>query len=81
MKKLTLSTKLWLILALMWLGLLSLGGWSAWNTRSTMMQDRRESIRTNVEIADTVIKGFAARAAGGELTLPEAKNQAIAAVA
>ncbi|MDB5774023.1 MAG: hypothetical protein JWP38_156 [Herbaspirillum sp.] len=81
MKTLTLSTKLWLILALMWLGLLSLGGWSAWNTRSTMMHDRREAIRTNVEIADTVIKDFAARAASGELSLPEAKKQAIAAVA
>ncbi|MDB5991157.1 MAG: hypothetical protein JWQ10_2560 [Herbaspirillum sp.] len=81
MKNSKLSTKLWLILALMWLGLLSLGGWSAWNMRSTLMADRKESVRANIEIAETVIKSYAARAADGEFTLPEAKKQALAAVA
>jgi methyl-accepting chemotaxis protein len=80
MKNMRLSAKLWLILALMWLGLLTLGGWSAWHTRNVMMDERKAALKSNVELAETLIKDYAAQAARGELTLEAAQQQAKARI-
>ena len=78
MKNLTLGGKLYLILVLMWVGLVSFGVWSAWNTRSILTEERRTKLRANVEIAESVVKGYAARVDSGELTVAEAQKRAIA---
>ncbi|MDB5774755.1 MAG: hypothetical protein JWP38_888 [Herbaspirillum sp.] len=80
MKNLRLSAKLWLILALMWLGLVMLGAWSVWNARSVMLQERRIALKSEVEIGETVLHEYAAKVARGELALPEAQKQAKAAL-
>jgi methyl-accepting chemotaxis protein len=80
MKNLRLSAKLWLILALMWLGLVMLGAWSVWNARSVMLQERRIALKSEVEIGETVLQEYAAKVARGELALPEAQKQAKAAL-
>ena len=76
MKNMSLGRRLWLVVALMWLGLLLLGGWSAWNTRSMMLQERREAIRSEVEIAESVIKSYAAQVSSNELSLADAQKAA-----
>ena len=76
MKNLTVGRRLGLILALMWLGLLLLGGWSAWNTRQVMLHERRDALRSAVEIADSLLKDYAARVDKGELSVEEAQKQA-----
>ncbi|HEY4318225.1 MAG TPA: cache domain-containing protein, partial [Herbaspirillum sp.] len=75
MKNLSVGRRLGLILALMWLGLLMLGGWSAWNTRQVMLHERRELLKTNVEIAESILKDYAAQASRGELSKEDAQKQ------
>jgi methyl-accepting chemotaxis protein len=76
MKNLSLGRRLWLIVALMWLGLLMLGGWSAWNTRNVMLHERKESLRSAIDIANSLIKDYAAQVSKGDLTLAEAQKLA-----
>jgi methyl-accepting chemotaxis protein len=76
MKNLGLSAKLWLILGLMWLGLLTLGGWSAWNMRDVMLEDRRFVLKSNVESAASIVKDYEARVGRGELTKEAAQQEA-----
>ena len=75
MKNLGLGAKLWLILGLMWLGLLTLGGWSAWNMRSVMLEERRAALKSNVQIAASLIKDYEARAQKGEMTKEAAQQE------
>ncbi|RXZ38200.1 hypothetical protein D9O50_01225 [Oxalobacteraceae bacterium CAVE-383] len=75
MKNLTVGRKLALILALMWLGLLMLGGWSAWNTRVVMLHERKDALRADIEIADSLLKNYAEQVSKGELTVDEAQKQ------
>ncbi|MDB5774946.1 MAG: hypothetical protein JWP38_1079, partial [Herbaspirillum sp.] len=76
MKNLSLGRKLWLILALMWLGLLLLGSWSAWNTRGVMLHERKTALRSSIEAAQSLIKDYAKQVEQGKLTLEEAQKQA-----
>ncbi|HEY4317825.1 MAG TPA: cache domain-containing protein, partial [Herbaspirillum sp.] len=75
MKNLGLSAKLWLILGLMWLGLLTLGGWSAWNTRNVMLEERKAMLKSNVQIASSIVKDYEARAKRGEMTTEAAQQE------
>ncbi|RUN88493.1 methyl-accepting chemotaxis protein [Pandoraea apista] len=78
MKQLSLKAKLWSALALMWLGLLILGGWAAWHERGTMMSERRTAVENVVTSADGIVRDYAAQAAAGKISLDEAKQQAMA---
>jgi methyl-accepting chemotaxis protein len=75
MKNLSVGRKLGLILGLMWLGLLVLGGWSAWNTRQMMLHERKEALRADIEIGESLLKDYAAQVSRGELPLEEAQKQ------
>ncbi|VVE29449.1 membrane protein [Pandoraea morbifera] len=78
MMQLSLKAKLWSALALMWLGLLILGGWAAWHERDTMMTERRASVENIVTSADGIVRDYAAQAAAGKISVDEAKQQAMA---
>ncbi|VVE66212.1 membrane protein [Pandoraea anapnoica] len=78
MMQLSLKAKLWSALALMWLGLLILGGWAAFHERSTMMSERRAAVENVVTSADGILRDYAAQAAAGKITVEEAKQQAMA---
>ncbi|VVE70562.1 membrane protein [Pandoraea captiosa] len=78
MKQLSLKAKLWSALALMWLGLLILGGWAAWHERGTMMSERRAAVENVVSSADGIVRDYAAQAAAGKISVDEAKQQAMA---
>jgi len=78
MKQLSLKAKLWSALALMWLGLLILGGWAAWHERNTMMSERRTAVQNVVSAADGIVRDYAAQASAGKISVDEAKQQAMA---
>ncbi|AEK62192.1 methyl-accepting chemotaxis protein [Collimonas fungivorans] len=77
MKNLSLKAKLWLVLAVMWLGLLLLAGWSALNTRDTMMKEREAGLKNVVETAAGIVKGYADDVAASRLSLADAQSQAL----
>ena len=77
MKNLSLKAKLWLVLAVMWLGLLLLAGWSALNTRDTMMREREAGLKNVVETAAGIVKGYADDVAANKLSLEDAQSQAL----
>ncbi|AKM30518.2 hypothetical protein AB870_11025 [Pandoraea faecigallinarum] len=74
----SLKAKLWSALALMWLGLLILGGWAAWHERGTMMSERRAAVENVVTSADGIVRDYAAQAAAGKIPVEEARQQAMA---
>ncbi|MBN4664828.1 cache domain-containing protein [Pandoraea nosoerga] len=78
MMQLSLKAKLWSALALMWLGLLFLGGWAAWHERGTMLSERRTAVQDVVTSADGIVRDYAAQAAAGKMSVEEAKQQAMA---
>ncbi|MDQ2148496.1 methyl-accepting chemotaxis protein [Alcaligenaceae bacterium C4P045] len=77
MKTLSLKSKLRLAMVLMWIGLLALGGWSAMNARDIMMQERRDGLERIVEVASSIVGGFAAQVNSKALTPEEGKKQAL----
>ena len=50
MKSMTLGQKLWSILALLWLGIVSLVLVNAWLTRTAMIHERENALAQHVEI-------------------------------
>ncbi|VVE08947.1 methyl-accepting chemotaxis sensory transducer [Pandoraea horticolens] len=78
MMQLSLKAKLWSALALMWLGLLILGGWAAWHERGTVISERRSALEHIVSSADGIVRDYAAQAAAGKIGVDEAKQQAMA---
>ncbi|HWX00620.1 methyl-accepting chemotaxis protein [Collimonas sp.] len=77
MKNLSLKAKLWLVLAVMWIGLLLLAGWSALNTRDTMMSEREAGLKNVVQTAAGIVKGYADEVAAGKINLAQAQSQAL----
>ena len=67
MMQLSLKAKLWSALALMWLGLLILGGWAAWHERGTVISERRSSLENIVSTADGIVRDYAEQAAAGKI--------------
>jgi methyl-accepting chemotaxis protein len=74
-KRSTLSVKLLCILGLMWLGMALQGGWSAWNTRQVMLEDRKATLKVSIELAMTLIREVAARVERGEIPLEQAQQE------
>jgi methyl-accepting chemotaxis protein len=79
--RMTIKTKLMLALAVMWVGLLILAGWSAFNTRQTMLDERRAGLQHVVEAAEGILKSYAAEAAAGKITVAEAQKRALQQIA
>jgi methyl-accepting chemotaxis protein len=76
--RLSLNTKLWLALLITWLGLLGLGGWAAWQSRATMLSERKSAVQNIVECAYGIVADYAKLVDQHELTLDQAKQQAMA---
>ena len=80
MHRLTLNTKLWLALGLMWTSLLIICGWGAVQTRETMLDERRSALKNEVDTAISVIKRYADAAEKGTLDKALAQRDALAQV-
>ncbi|PMR73239.1 methyl-accepting chemotaxis protein [Billgrantia endophytica] len=75
------STKLWATLGLMWIGMLVLVGWTAYDKRAGLLQERIASLEYFVGSARDMVASLSARAERGELTLEEARTRAIESLA
>ncbi|MDR0245066.1 MAG: methyl-accepting chemotaxis protein [Burkholderia sp.] len=81
MSRMSLNRKLWLALALVWIGLLGVGAWSAYETRATMLDERKAGIANLVDSAAGVVKAYHALAQSGTLPEADAKRDALASLA
>ncbi|WP_321940030.1 methyl-accepting chemotaxis protein [Burkholderia cepacia] len=80
MSRMSLNRKLWLALALVWIGLLGVGAWSAYETRATMLAERKAGIVNLVDSAAGIVKAYHALAQGGTLPEADAKRDALASL-
>ncbi|NKJ48906.1 hypothetical protein CIC12_19605 [Burkholderia sp. SG-MS1] len=81
MSRMSLNRKLWLSLALVWLGLLGVGLWSAVETRSTMLAERKAGMANLVEAAQGVVSGYYALSQSGRMSEADAQREALARLA
>ncbi|MGP9768367.1 methyl-accepting chemotaxis protein Htc2 [Halomonas sp. AOP13-D3-9] len=77
MTHLTTTQKLWGTLGIIWVAMLLLVGWLAWENRQTIESERRDSIQHVVESVQSQIEALQERVAAGELSLEEAQQRAI----
>ena len=77
MTHLTTTQKLWGTLGIIWVAMLLLVGWLAWENRQTIESERRDSIQYVVESVQNQIEALQERVASGELSLEEAQQRAI----
>ncbi|MFP4137019.1 MAG: methyl-accepting chemotaxis protein [Halomonas sp.] len=80
MQKLTTTRKLWASLGIIWLGMVCLMAWAAWENRQTMLEERRGALDDYVDMALNLVRDHAKRAEEGELPPEEAKTRAADAV-
>ncbi|MFM0344079.1 methyl-accepting chemotaxis protein [Paraburkholderia sp. RL17-347-BIC-D] len=78
MSRMSLNRKLWLSLALVWLGLLGVGLWSAVETRSTMLAERKAGMVNLVDAAQGIVSGYYALSQSGKLSEADAQREALA---
>ncbi|KVL26200.1 hypothetical protein WS98_29705 [Burkholderia territorii] len=81
MSRMSLNRKLWVALALVWIGLLGVGAWSAYETRATMLAERKAGIANLVESAAGIVNAYHALAQSGTLPEADAKRDALASLA
>ncbi|MFC0697565.1 methyl-accepting chemotaxis protein [Paraburkholderia humisilvae] len=77
----SLNRKLWLSLALVWLGLLGIGLLSAVETRSTMLAERKAGMVNLVDAAQGVVNGYYTLSQAGKLSEADAQREALARLA
>tara|TARA_R110002020_G_scaffold162175_3_gene347652 strand:- start:3306 stop:4922 length:1617 start_codon:yes stop_codon:yes gene_type:complete len=77
MTHLTTTQKLWGTLGIIWVAMLLLVGWLAWENRQTIESERRDSIQYVVESVQSQIEALQERVSAGELSLEEAQQRAI----
>ncbi len=81
MSRMSLNRKLWLSLALVWLGLLGVGLWSAVETRGLMLAERKAGMANLVEAAQGVVNGYYALSQNGKMSEADAQREALARLA
>ena len=78
--RMSLSARVWLVIAIVVVGLLTLTVMSAVDSRRLQMEARERSLSDQVASASALIQSFADRANAGEFSQDEAKKRAFAAV-
>ncbi|MGM0784237.1 MAG: methyl-accepting chemotaxis protein [Pseudomonadota bacterium] len=73
--KLTTMQKLWGSFAFIWLAMIVLVAWGAWENRQIMVEERRSALSDYTDMAMNAIEGYAQRVEDGELDEEEAKSQ------
>ncbi len=76
MRGLSTSRKLWGLLGIIWLAMLTLAGWGAWEHRQIMLDERKGALRDYVDMAMNAIDGQAERVERGEISEQEARDAA-----
>jgi methyl-accepting chemotaxis protein len=81
MSGMSLNRKLWLSLALVWLGLLGIALLSAVETRSTMLAERKAGLANLVDSAQGVVDGYYKQVQAGKIGEADAQRDALARLA
>lgn len=81
MTRLTTNQRLWSTLGIIWVAMLMLVGWLAWENRQTIEKERRTSIEHVVTGLASQLEALARREQAGELSLEDAQTRAIDALA
>ncbi|MDQ8033868.1 MAG: methyl-accepting chemotaxis protein [Bordetella sp.] len=81
MPRLTLRQKLWIPLAMAWLGLLAVTVFNAYQARSLQMGERRQDLSNLAEAAHSLIVESMKQVEQGKLTQAQGRQQAIERVA
>ena len=78
MNQLRVSMKVWCLVVVAVIGMLTTGGWGAYQIHAGILAKRQQRVRSAVEQAQGVVTWFAARETDGTLTRTEAQRQALA---
>ncbi|WP_445006029.1 methyl-accepting chemotaxis protein [Halomonas mongoliensis] len=78
MRGLSTSRKLWGLLGIIWVAMLMLAGWGAWESRQIMLEERKGALRDYVDMTLNAIDAQAQRAAAGEIGEQAARDAAAA---
>jgi len=76
----TLNRKLGSMIVILWVGLLLIGTYGAWQTRQTMTRDRQAQLRTLVDQATSIATRYYALAQNHTLNEADAKREALALI-
>ncbi len=74
----TFNRKLWLLIGVLWAGLLVIGCFGAWHSRTQAVADRREQLRQLVQEAASIARHFHELSQKGAMSDDDAKKQALA---
>jgi methyl-accepting chemotaxis protein len=77
----TLNRKLASMIAVLWIGLILIGGFGAWQNRASMIADRRDQLRSLIDQANHIVGRYYALAQQHALSEDDAKKQALATLA
>ncbi|MEC5408135.1 methyl-accepting chemotaxis protein [Paraburkholderia sp. MPAMCS5] len=76
----TLNKKLGSMIAVLWVGLILIGGFGAWQNRASMIADRRDQLASLIDQANHVVGRYYTLAQQHTITEDEAKKQALDAL-
>ncbi|HEY1999296.1 methyl-accepting chemotaxis protein [Paraburkholderia sp.] len=77
----TLNRKLGSMIAVLWVGLILIGGFGAWQNRSSMISDRREQLTAIVQESASIANHYYTLSQQHVLSEDDAKKQALGALA
>jgi len=77
----TLNKKLASMIAILWIGLILIGAFGAWQNRSSMIADRRDQLTTLVEQANSIVNRYYTLSQQHVMSEADAKKQALDTVA
>ncbi|HEX7112794.1 MAG TPA: methyl-accepting chemotaxis protein, partial [Mizugakiibacter sp.] len=77
MKTMSMKARLWLVLGVIVVGLGALSTYGALHTRQTLLDERKASLRHEVEAAVSIAQAFEAEAQAGKLPVAEAQRRAL----
>ncbi|MGH8779895.1 methyl-accepting chemotaxis protein [Paraburkholderia sp.] len=74
----TLNKKLASMIAVLWIGLILIGGFGAWQNRASMIADRRDQLTALIQQASTIVNRYYALSQQHAMSEADAQKQALA---
>ncbi|CAB3777023.1 hypothetical protein LMG28614_00337 [Paraburkholderia ultramafica] len=73
----TLNKKLASMIAVLWIGLILIGGFGAWQNRASMISDRRDQLTALIDQGNHIVAHYYALAQQHTISEADAKKQAL----
>jgi methyl-accepting chemotaxis protein len=81
MQTMTLNKKLGSMIVVLWIGMILIGGFGAWQNRATMISERRDQLTAVVQQSISIVNHYYTLSQQHTLAEPDAQKQALAALA